>query len=156
MGLDMYLQKKTYVRDWSFGKDEDMVEVYVLKGRKPHPLIRPERLSYVEEEVGYWRKANAIHAFFVDTLAEGVDDCRPIYVPKGAMEDLLKRCQIILNSGPAFKETAEALLPTRSGFFFGDTEYGESYREDLEMTVKIISEVLAEDPNGHYEYRASW
>ena len=38
-------------------------------------------------EAGYWRKANAIHGWFVRELADGVDECQPIQVSK---EDLLR------------------------------------------------------------------
>ena len=34
------------------------------------------------EEVGYWRKANQIHKWFVDNVQDGVDDCGEYKVTK--------------------------------------------------------------------------
>ncbi len=63
MGLDMYLSKKTYVKYWEH-KGDDNYEVKVTKGGNP-TKIDPKKVSYVTEEVGYWRKANQIHDWFV-------------------------------------------------------------------------------------------
>jgi hypothetical protein len=40
---------------------------------------------------------------------------------------------------------ASELLPTESGFFFGNTDYNEYYYRDLLDTKKIIEEALALD-----------
>ena len=50
------------------------------------------------EEVGYWRKANAIHKYFVDTLQDGEDDCRQSFVDKETFEDLHEKCRSIVKS----------------------------------------------------------
>jgi len=70
MGLDMYLSKKTYVKQWSHNKPEDQYEVSVKRGGVTYPSIRPERVSYVTEEIMYWRKANQIHGWFVSNCQE--------------------------------------------------------------------------------------
>ena len=48
--------------------------------------------------VGYWRKENAIHKFFVDTLQDGKDECKESYCGKETLEELRNRCVRILNS----------------------------------------------------------
>jgi hypothetical protein len=53
------------------------------------------------------------------------------------------------------------LLPTRSGFFFGGTEYDEYYMNSIEHTINILEEVLSEvDERGHIQgsiyYSSSW
>lgn len=35
-----------------------------------------------------------------------------------------------------------SLLPVRKGFFFGNYDYDDWYKEDLEETVKILKKVL--------------
>ena len=50
------------------------------------------------------------------------------------------------------------MLPTRSGFFFGGTEYDEFYLRDLKDTVEILDRVLG-DPlleDCDFLYQASW
>lgn len=48
------------------------------------------------EECHYWRKANAIHNFFVENVQDGNDDCSDYDVPKSAIEDLAERCDLVL------------------------------------------------------------
>jgi hypothetical protein len=93
----------------------------------------------IMEQVGYWRKANHIHAWFVDYVQDGIDDCDyHNEVTKEDLEDLLDICQRVLDD----HSLADELLPTQSGFFFGGTEYDEYYFEDIENTIGIIKNVL--------------
>lgn len=48
------------------------------------------------KEYHYWRKANAIHNFFVNEVQDGVDDCNSYNVPKSVIEDLAERCDLVL------------------------------------------------------------
>lgn len=63
----------------------------------------------------------------------------------------------ITQAGKVIKDpsTAQRLLPTQEGFFFGSTEYNQWYLEDLELTKQILEEAL-KDPDGRYEYSSSW
>jgi hypothetical protein len=51
-------------------------------------------------------------------------------------------------------------LPTKSGFFFGGTEYNEYYYDDIKLTIKIITPLLKElekDKNfPEIYYHSSW
>ena len=69
MGLDMYLSKRTYVKNWDFMKPEELHEVLVTKNGV-EVGIKPQRVSEIVEEVGYWRKANAIHDWFVKNVQD--------------------------------------------------------------------------------------
>jgi len=80
MGLDMYMSKKTYVKQWSHNKPEDQFDVDVKKGGEPFTPIKKERISEVVEEVGYWRKFNALHNWFVNECGDGEDNCQEIYI----------------------------------------------------------------------------
>ena len=150
MGLDMYLSKKTYVRQWEHQSPEEKYEVVVTKGGKPVDGIKASRVKYIEEEVGYWRKANQIHRWFVEKVQDGVDDCRDAYVSGEKLNELLDICKKV----QADHSLAESLLPSANGFFFGNTDYDEWYYNDIENTIKILETAL-EDGDEFY-YSSSW
>jgi hypothetical protein len=130
MGLDMYLME---------GKRQNDGKIMV---------------DWNSQEIGYWRKANQIHNWFVKTLANGVDECQPIQVTKEDVGILHDLCLKVLNN----ENLASRLLPTQSGFFFGGTEYDEWYFDDLKQTIEITKRVLREFDfeNNILIYEASW
>ena len=152
MGLDMYLYKKNYIWTGDWIKPEARQEVGVKKGGDIDTTIKPERVKYVVEEVGYWRKANQIHKWFVDVVQQGEDDCGSYYVGRESLEELLDICKKI----QADNSLAESLLPSQSGFFFGNTEYDEWYFKDIEDTIAILEEVLSDKNADDFEYHSSW
>jgi hypothetical protein len=160
MGLDMYMSKKTYVKQWSHNKPEDQFNVDIKKGGEPFSPIKKERVSYVVEEVAYWRKFNALHNWFVNKCADGVDECQPIYVSEERMKELLEtlhKVKEVYDSNPPDKEEQlDDLFPTSSGFFFGGTEYDEYYIQEVNETIELIENLLEEEGGDDYEYQASW
>lgn len=184
MGLDMYLSKKTYVKNWSFEKPEEHKKVTVKIGNKLHQTIQPKRVSYIIEDVAYWRKANHIHQWFVDNVQEGEDDCKEYYVSRDDLQTLLDTCIKVLDNSKLVKgniekvmeiekngkliekekeiqkiedpSTAIELLPTQEGFFFGGTDYDEYYYNDLVYTRDTLTELLKEKDSGDFYYQSSW
>ena len=154
MGLDMYLSKKTYVKNWNHMSEDEKHKV-TIEGKSAKE-IKPERVTYIEEEVAYWRKANQIHNWFVENVQNGEDDCRSYYVEASQLEDLVNRCKEVLEDN----SKAEELLPSIGGFFFGGTEYDEWYFKDLENTVELVGGILEEmkENDAYYEfyYESSW
>ena len=151
MGLDMYLEKRTDVRLWNFQKEEEQFEVVIKKGGVTYPKINPKNVTTIVEEVGYWRKANQIHRWFVENVQDNVDNCGEYFVPKVKLEELLELCLAVkLNH-----EQAEELLPSASGFFFGGEDYDERYFDDIEHTIEILKEALFDDDASYY-YSSSW
>ena len=150
MGLDMYLSKKTYVKYWEHNGDNNY-EVTVTKAGKP-TNIDPKKVSYIVEEVGYWRKANQIHNWFVENVQNGVDECQESYTSREKLQSLLDICRIVKIDN----SKAEGLLPTQSGFFFGGTEYDEWYFKDIDNTIEILEEALSDENADDFAYRASW
>ena len=150
MGLDMYLNKRTYVQQWEHQKPEHTYEVVVTKGGEP-TNIKPNKVKYIIEEAGYWRKQNQIHRWFVENIQNGTDDCGEYYVSKAHLETLLELCEKV----KADNTLADELLPGASGFFFGGTEYDEWYFNGIDNTIEILKEAL-EDENGEYLYSSSW
>jgi hypothetical protein len=149
MGLDMYLNKRTYVQYWEHNGD-DNYEVTVTKGGKPSK-IDPKKVKYIIEEAGYWRKQNQIHRWFVENVQNGVDNCGEYYVDIDDLKTLLDLCEKV----KADHSLAEELLPSASGFFFGGTEYDEWYYNGIDNTIDILKEAL-EDERGDYYYSSSW
>ncbi len=174
MGLDMYLTKKT-----RFYKPQDIK--IVGKGTKG---IKTEKINCIEEDVGYWRKANHIHKWFVDNVQDGNDNCKEYYVSRenlielqDVVDEVLKNSKLIKGevcNGYTFSPTGEKipemvkgkiiedptvakrLLPTEEGFFFGNTDYNEYYLSDLKDTKKILKQILKDKDSGEYYYQSSW
>ena len=94
----------------------------------------------IKTQVGYWRKANQIHNWFVENCQGGIDECQLSEVPKDKIEELLVICLDIQKN----KRIAKSELPTSSGFFFGSTDYDDYYFEDIADTINILKRVLEE------------
>lgn len=136
MGLDMYLTRETYIKNWEHNPPERQYDVQITRGDGVKlNLVRPREIV---EEVGYWRKANAIHAWFVREVQDGVDNCQKAEVS----EEDLKRLFATVNEVLDDPSKAMTLLPPQAGFFFGSTEVNEWYLEDLKRTLEIVGGVL--------------
>lgn len=147
MGLDMYLESEHYM----FGKEaKATVEITNYDGEKETREFDVTSGTIVTK-VGYWRKANAIHKWFVDNVQNGEDDCGRYYVSFESLKELKELCEEVLEN----PKKARELLPPCEGFFFGSTEINEWYFQDLNDTIKIITNVL-ENELGDIYYRASW
>ena len=150
MGLDMYLKARRY-----FSKHADSsVFENVAKAANIESFIDAEDCGFVSIDftVGYWRKANSIHKWFVDNVQDGVDKCQLSYVSRENLKKLLQTCEAVL----ATREDATRLLPTANGFFFGGTDYGDFYISDLNDTVSIIKKALDMPEIFEFTYQASW
>ena len=149
MGLDMYLTRKEYVKDWDHTPKEKRKNVEVfMNGKK----IDTKNLDYLEFEIIDWRKVNHIHKWFVDNCQDGIDDCSIAFVPTDKLKELVDLCKYVLKD----KEKAEELLPTQEGFFFGSTEYDQYYFESIHETADAIQKALKEHPDDEYIYYSSW
>lgn len=144
MGLDMYLKARRYLRY----NDERRKSL-----REEFKVPDAWEATEVSFEAGYWRKANAIHKWFVDNIQSGNDNCGEYYLSKVDLESLRDLCLQV----KAEPDKAEKWLPTQSGFFFGDTSYDEGYFADLDHTIAVIDSVLnCENTDFDYYYSSSW
>jgi len=144
MGLDMFLKARRYLR-----YDDDRRNSLREEFKVPDGWETTE----ISFEVGYWRKANAIHKWFVDNIQSGNDNCGEYYLSKVDLESLRDLCLQV----KAEPDKAQDLLPAQSGFFFGSTEYDEGYFHDIDQTIAIVDSVLnCEDTGFDYFYSSSW
>lgn len=152
MGLDMYLERS--------------ISLYGLKEKNPKlfdavkeidELLPNSEIKSIKSEIGYWRKANAIHKWFVDHVQDGVDECQKSDVDIAQLLALKVTCETVLED----PDVAADLLPPSEGFFFGGTEINEGYFDDLRYTIEVIDNVVkAHDQLGgvwvDYYYQSSW
>ena len=155
MGLDMYLRREHYVKNWDHFSEEKKFDITVTRGGKPY-YIDPEKICYITEEVMYWRKFNALHNWVVNHCAEGIDECQRIYMSNDDLVDLYN----ILKEVSVDNDKAEELLPTVSGFFFGGTEYDEYYFDQVNRTIEELRPYIQDIHEGNsvidFIYQASW
>ena len=141
MGLDMYLSAKKSV-------------AYAQAGLTGAPEAVGLKLKELVYEGMYWRKANAIHAWFVENVQNGEDNCEEYYVSREQLEELMRLCgEVIANP-----DKAAELLPPAGGFFFGAAEVDEWYRENVKRTYEELKALLLLDMGEwwSFSYRASW
>lgn len=155
MGLDMYLSLARYSAP---GWNNELYERLAAHTQHLWPVDQPEGII-ITAKVAYWRKANAIHQWFVDNCQDGVDDCRTSYVSPEQLKELRDLCADLLKDRNP--ERAKDELPPQSGFFFGGTEIDDWYWNDLELTVSQLTKILnwadvQEDRDFDFEYRSSW
>lgn len=164
MGLDMHLRRKTILnRDYVKGEDDVWRWInpdgFVFEGVPLLPKGK-DGIEEIIEEAMYWRKANAIHSWFVTNVQDGEDECRPHYVSVEQLQSLVDTCKRVLEN----RERAGELLPPQSGFFFGSTDIDEYYFQDLQRTVDQLEPLIQFEKdnaktNKHYvsyEYQSSW
>jgi len=154
MGLDMYLEARKYVS--SYSDETNYEEIRRMLGLSLDEIPEGGHGS-VSLSVMYWRKANAVHDWFVREVQNGEDDCKAYYVGREKLEELVALCKrVVDNKGDG--KLAEELLPTASGFFFGSTDYDEYYYEDLLWTIEGLERILKNKTYDEmdFQYSSSW
>ena len=155
MGLDMYLTAKKYL--WSDADKELSAKINEAIGVEPDFEKRFNGSSLVAKEISldamYWRKANAIHGWFVNVVQDGEDNCKEYEVDREQLVTLRDLCKDILEHPDAERETD--LDPTQ-GFFFGSYKKDEWYYQDLQNTVEGLDRVLALPDEYSFSYQSSW
>lgn len=157
MGLDMYLTRCNRT-DHTVEQLLAVDNIETLNPETPEaaPFLPLRKYQWIDahsifHEAGYWRKANAIHGWFVDNAQNGVDDCGYYELTEEILEKLLKEVEETIKT-----KNTKTLSP-RSGFFFGSCAIDEWYWNDLKATAKIIKKVLAEDwSKNRFFYNSSW
>ena len=188
MGLDMYLTKKAevYKKGTTFHmlifggeiSDEEVEQSkFFIEDNNERIEISADFIGFDLDKI-YWRKANAIHNWFVTNVQSGKDDCRSYILYEEKLIELRDTCKCIIeeeeeHGRDSVIELADDLLPTSDGFSFGDisyvdlgdTSYNDYYfdtvKETYDEIVRITkTDVMASgkgyDTHIFYEYRSSW
>ena len=158
MGLDQFFRiRKGLYKSAARGEQVDYPAELDQAFEGDYPgIFGKAAFTTTDYSVGYWRKANAIHKWFVDNCAGGEDDCHEMEVSVEQLRELYSLClQVMIDMS-----RAPELLPTCEGFFFGSEEYDDDYRVDIEYTVNLLQKVipfLEEHGNNCTAiYQASW
>lgn len=154
MGLDMYLSQSRHIANYEHDPEGQKLAKGVMDALGITAEVQ-ERYKdgslTVRLPAAYWREANAIHGWFVQNVQEGEDDCEEYYVALDQLQGLRSLCQDVLDG----KQPKDELPPTR-GFFFGNTEDDEYYRQDLKDTVEMLDKIIADpDSKKHSFYYQS-
>lgn len=88
--------------------------------------------------VGYWRKFNALHSWFVKNVQGEVDDCGSYIVEERHLQILNMELKSIT------KENIKDILPTQKGFFFGGTDYDDYFWADIESLKAFVTYALTQ------------
>lgn len=153
MGLDQYLAAEVYVGSKYHKVKQEALVVsnrFISEGKVEDftdcELFPTHNISHITYDIGYWRKANWIHKWFVDNVQGGKDDCERYIVSDEDLEKLETVCKEIREAyiGKLKKKELIKLimdkLPTQSGFFFGGTVIETD--EDLEYYMETITDTL--------------
>jgi len=154
MGLDMYLSGKKYIKDWNHNYPDGVIPDDSVEKQVAKAVDINLPVTHVEFELGYWRKANAIHQWFVKNVQGDEDNCQESCVSEEKLKELLSLVEQVL----ADTTRAGELLPPQAGFFFGSTDIDEWYFQDLESTKEILTKAIEAQESLGIEvyYSASW
>ena len=87
--------------------------------------------------IGYFRKVNFLVKFFEDKGFD-VPNQTPLAITREDAEELLSKCEEVLKDHSKGLE----LLPTMSGFFFGNTDYNDYYYDSVEAVRDYVKDKL--------------
>jgi hypothetical protein len=150
----MYLYATKYAADVEWSRDEER-QVFrdIVKAANAEKYVYSELPTLtIDLKVGYWRKANQIHQWFVDNVQDGTDNCAEYYVSREKLQELRDLCAQVKGN----KETADDMLPPASGFFFGSLEIDEWYWQDIDTTIETIDTCLQMPDEWSFKYQSSW
>lgn len=150
MGLDMYLEAKLHLPPYS----EELRPVrqaigqaigYTPPAEKPDNDATLMEITGVTVRVGYWRKFDPLHQWFVNNVQEGHDDCRPAYISPDVLAELEEQLDQVGDD----PESANEHFVSE-----GDESMDEG---DIDYTLRIVLQAKKLQERGwDIYYRASW
>jgi hypothetical protein len=146
MGLDMYLSAKRYL--WNISDDDKAL------AEKIGAEVGGESLGQTKEvarEAFYWRKAWAIHHWFVINAQNGDDNCREYWVSRDLLRELLDTLQRV-DKNPSLTED---ILPLQADDADGIEWELEQVRRTIPALQKLINDESIKDHWDFY-YQSSW
>lgn len=165
MGLDMYLSARTYVEKVDWAKLQENSELSYNDKEVINPefakVVKTAGLADLANDIYgaqvsvtalYWRKANAIHNWFVNSVQQGEDNCGEYYVSHDKLDELLATCERVYET----RDPSE--LKPIAGFFFGSTDVDEWYWKDIKRTISSIKKIKKHKLYNKlsFYYQSSW
>jgi hypothetical protein len=151
MGLDMYLTAEKFFYTY---KDEQEIDTTIKHISGIEDLTTDDFSSMLRLPIIYWRKANAIHNWFVNNVQDGKDDCGTYNVSFDQLEELQEAISEVINGTPP-----EEVLPAIPGFLFGSTDYNDWYYQDLRKTEEKLNKLISQKEKlrgWSFYYHSSW
>ena len=146
MGLDMYLSAKRYL--FSFNEHDKAL------ADKIDEMIGGASLgntNEVRKEAFYWRKAWAIHHWFVMNAQDGEDNCKEYWVARDLLQELLDTLKKV-DKNPSL---AEDILPLQAEDADGIEWELDQVRRTIPALEKLINDDSLKDHWDFY-YQSSW
>ena len=150
MGLDMYLIKRNHIGA-TYAHNEVHGSLSINKCGRKLP-IKLNRVQTIDELVGYWRKAYAVHNWFSCHVIGGIEDCKDYYFDIEIIKEL-------------YDDVCVTLESPQSGYIrFPGADQGEWFWQDMRETKRILHSVIKDYeeckelgiPTQEYVYRPSW
>lgn len=167
MGLDQYITIRHKSTNNAYAKWE---KYWKLKDSERIGIRQPKEPSGALI-IGYFRKHNNVHNWFVENVQKGVDDCGRYRISVDDLQNLKQICENIMSHVTKTKrppkystdihgeqyevwqydeytitdegmEYVKEHFPSRSGFFFGNTNYNDDYFWTVENTIEVIKRVI--------------
>lgn len=150
MGLDMYLEAKLHLPPYS----EELAPVrqaigqaigYTPPKQKPGDDATLLEITGVTVRVGYWRKFDPLHQWFVNHVQEGHDDCRPAYIAPDVLDVLEEQLDQVSDD------------PDSAGEHFVSEDDEPMTEGDIDYTLRVVVQAKKLQERGwDIYYRASW
>lgn len=100
----------------------------------------------------YGRKINFLQNRISEIIEHEVNNITFYEISLDDVKQIIEDCQFIKEH----PDSAEDMLPTVEGFFFGSTEYGDLYFEDIDYLLESLPVFIkGSDENTRYIYY-SW
>lgn len=166
MGLDMYLRSLPRIE----GMDLDQIlsaQANLHKHEKENDEMYQKikmHIKHFEEfdmswrsmftDIAYWRKANQIHDWFVETVQGGQDDMSHYELTRDQLLELHNKClEVLARETPPWD-----VLPTRPGPFFGNISYDHYYFHEIDRTKTLLENLLEnfDFETNYILYHANW
>ena len=142
----MYLSAKRYL--FSFNEHDKALADKIDAEVGLNSLGRTKEIS---REAFYWRKAWAIHHWFVMNAQYGEDDCKEYWVERNKLKELLDTLKKV-DENPSL---AEDILPLQA-----DDDQGKEWElEQVRRTIPALDKLLNdENLKEHWDfyYQSSW
>lgn len=141
MGLDIYFltrtKKQKNIKNASSDKRDITFEV---------------ENTQILKEILYYRKINwLIPQFEYHDKNGNIYNCKYIKISKRQVSSLLKKCYNIINTYSKNHTIDETILPTQSGFFFGNVDYDENYIEQIKKVWNDFNDIYTKIDFNKYD-----